>query len=127
MGRGPEEGGGLGVTSRGEGAWGAVAASPPKTCDVSKPTGVAASPPETCVVPKPTHGVLLQDLFQHRGASELHESPLRTQANSDISMNGTVWSMRRGKGCNIERRARCSVTDLRHVGVTGGLLLASTY
>ena len=71
-----------------------MAASPPKTCDVSKPTGVAASPPKTCDVFKLTLEEL-QDLSEYREASELDESPLCMHANSDV--NGTVWSMRRGR------------------------------
>ena len=51
--------------------------------------------------------------------SELDESPLCVQAIPDTAMNGAVCSMR-----NVEHRARCSATGLRHVVVTRGLLLA---
>ena len=86
------------------------------------PSGTAKAPPKRCDVLQLTREVPLQDLFQRCAASELHESPLRVQASSDTATNGTVWSMRRGRVV-----ARCSATDLRHVGVTRGLLLARTY
>ena len=52
-------------------------------------------------------------------------SALCMQANSDTTMNGTVWNVQRGRVATSSNVLRCCVTDLRHVGVTRRLLLAS--